>query len=138
MSPLTIGWREVVRLPDHDVAPIRAKIDTGAKTSALHARWLRLFDEDGAMRVSFRLHSPAESWTTLTFPVKEFRVVKSSNGKTEERPTIQTSLSLGGRSWLADVTLTNRREMRFDMLIGRDALKGFLVDPKASYLLGKL
>lgn len=133
-----IGWREWVRLPDLGGAELRAKIDTGAKTSALHARRLKLEDRAGRTWASFDL---LPDWPRkaprrrVEAEVIAMRRVTSSNGAVELRPVVRTMIMIGGQSWAVQVTLTNRRGMSFAMLIGREALTGrVIIDPAQSYL----
>lgn len=137
----TIGWREWVSLPDWDVAHIKAKVDTGARTSSLHAFGLEWFDRDGNPWVRFEIHpwqrSTADAVIAETAVVAT-RDIRSSSGDVEHRPVVHTAIVLGGRSVTAEVTLTRRDEMGFRMLIGREALrKRFVVDPAVSYLGGR-
>jgi hypothetical protein len=133
---LKIGWREWVSLPEFCDVRFRAKIDTGAKTSALHARDLKLSD-DGEL-ASFWMRSRGGWIEVRDIPVVEHRVVRSSNGKVEDRPVIRTMLAIGGESWPILVTLTNRKRMKYRMLIGREALTDrAVVHPGSSYLLIK-
>ncbi|QTX03467.1 ATP-dependent zinc protease family protein [Agromyces archimandritae] len=132
------GWREWVSLPDAGVPWIKAKLDTGARSSALHA-----FDIEEAAggRVRFSIHpwqdSDADA-VELELPVLGRRSVRSSSGHVAERVVVRLSVVLLGRAVDAEVTLTNRDEMGFRMLIGREALRqGFLVDPGASFLGGR-
>ncbi|QPH52689.1 ATP-dependent zinc protease [Pontivivens ytuae] len=136
---LLIGWREQVELPDLGGLRVRAKIDTGAKTSALHARNLRLEKEDGKTFALFEAHSAGRpKYRQCRVEVAELRRVRSSNGQVERRPTIRTTLSMGGRSWPIYVTLTDRELMTYAMLIGREALDGrTLIDSQGSWLLGR-
>ena len=133
---LNIGWREWVSLPDISHLHFRAKIDTGAKTSALHARDLQL-SPDGT-RVHFKVKGE-EGWEVLDdIEVVDHRIIRSSNGKVEDRPVILTKLRMGGREWEVHVTLTNRKSMKYRMLIGREALEGrTIIHPGSSYLLDK-
>ena len=140
-EPITLGWREWVALPDWDVAHMKAKVDTGARTSSLHAFGLEWFDRDGSPWVRFEVHpwqrSTADS-VIAEAPVVATRDVKSSSGDVEHRPVVHTSVVLAGRPVTAEVTLTRRDEMGFRMLIGREALRHrFLVDPGVSYLGGR-
>lgn len=134
-----VGWREWITLPALCPTPIKAKVDTGARTSALHAFRLRLVDQpDGTIVARFVMHphqrSTADSVTTEA-EVIDFRAVRSSNGKLERRPVIRTEVVLGSTSMPLDLTLTQRDAMGFRMLLGRAALrKRFLVDPGRSYL----
>lgn len=140
-EPITVGWREWVALPDWDVAHMKAKVDTGARTSSLHAFGLEWFDRDGSPWVRFEVHpwqrSTADS-VIAEAAVVATRDVRSSSGDVEHRPVVHTSVVLGGRSVTAEVTLTRRDEMGFRMLVGREALRHrFLIDPGVSYLGGR-
>jgi len=136
-----IGWREWADLPDFDVAGINAKIDTGAKSSAMHAFRIRETVIDGAEYVEFFLHPVQRRKKPEVFcraPLVDRRVIRSSNGQEEERYVIETRLRLGGRFWKIELTLTNRDAMGFRLLLGRDALRRkFIIDPGASYLLDR-
>ena len=135
-----IGWREWAGLPDFEVEGINAKIDTGAKSSAIQAFRITETVLAGVDHVEFYLHPVQRRKIPEVFcraPISGRRVIRSSNGQEEERYVIQTGLRLGERVWKIDLTLTNRDAMGFRLLIGRDALRRkFLVDPGASYLLG--
>ena len=131
------GWREWVSLPDIGVNWVKAKIDTGARTSSLHA-----FDiEDAGDTVVFWVHPWQETETDavrVECPIYDRRTVRSSSGHTEERIVVQLDITLVGRTVNAELTLTNRDAMGFRMLIGREVLrKGFVVDPAASFLGGR-
>ncbi|WP_416443536.1 ATP-dependent zinc protease [Leucobacter sp. HNU] len=136
-STLT-GWREWVRLPAAGVPWIKAKIDTGAQTSALHAAELEEFERDGAPWVRFEVHpwqNSEEDAVRVELPVHDRRTVRSSSGHSQDRIVVLMDIELVGRRVPAEVTLTSREEMVFRMLIGREALRrGFLVDSAASYL----
>lgn len=138
-QPITIGWREWVALPDMSRIPVKAKIDTGARTSALHAFGLRIVRGDGTDRASFELHPIQRSSAgsvRVEMPVVAFRRVRSSNGHVENRPVIRTMVRLGDHEWPIDITLTSRDTMGFRMLLGRSALRRrFLVDPGRSFLV---
>jgi len=133
-----IGWREWVLLPALGVGPIKAKIDTGARTSALHAFELEPFQRDGRPWVRFEIHPrqrSAAGATLVEVPLVEHRHVRSSSGIRQRRPMIHTEIEIGGRRFPVDLTLTRRDEMGFRMLVGRQALRGrFVVDPGRSYL----
>ncbi|WP_323815179.1 ATP-dependent zinc protease [Cellvibrio sp. NN19] len=139
-QPEVIGWREWVGLPDLGVTAIKAKVDTGARTSALHAYYVTPFDKDGKQWVRFGLHPlQLDSLTCIECeaPVKDTRVVRDSGGHSERRFVIDTCLLINGISMSIEVTLTDRENMRFRMLLGRSALKrGFWVDSSKSFLLG--
>lgn len=136
-----VGWREWVALPAAPVPWIKAKVDTGAKTSSLHAFDLRPLDRDGHDWVRFTVHpwqATPQDAVTLELPVHDRRSIRSSSGHQEDRIVVEMPLVLVGRQIQAEVTLTDRDEMGFRMLIGREALaQGFLVDPAASYLGGR-
>ncbi len=136
-----LGWREWVSLPSFGVEAVKAKIDTGARTSSLHAFRLTTLEREGATWATFEVHprqrSPADA-IVVEAPVVEFRRVRSSNGSVQQRPVIRTEIEVGGSRWPIDVTLTNRDEMGFRMLIGRAAIRRrFVVDPARSYLSGR-
>ena len=138
---LTFGWREWVSLPDLGIPMIKAKIDTGARTSALHAFEVRPYSEDGRDRVEFRMHpmqKDNETVVTCVADVLDIRTVTDSGGHKEERFAIRTMLSIGAHSWPIDATLTSRDDMSFRMLLGRTAIKGYAqVSPARSYIVGK-
>jgi len=138
---ITLGWREWVGLPEFGIRNIKAKIDTGARTSALHAFEVRAFHEGGTERVEFRMHpvqKDNDTVVTCVADVLDKRRVTDSGGHTEERFVIQTDLVIGKRRWPIEVTLTARDDMMFRMLIGRTALHGrAVVDPQRSYVVGK-
>lgn len=135
---VTIGWREWVSLPDIGVPGIKAKIDTGARSSALHTHDYEIFQRGNRDYVRFHLHpltTTEEVELTCEAPVFEFRSVKDSGGHTENRPFVRTMAKLGSQEWLIDLSLTNREGMKFRMLLGRQAIAGrFIVSPESSYL----
>ena len=136
-----VGWREWVVLPLMHSIPIKAKIDTGARTSALHAARIEPFRCNADHWVEFELdrHDLINTSGPFRAPVKDQRLVRNSGGRAEERYLIETILRLGDDEWPIDVTLTGRPAMNFPMLIGRTALRGrFVVDPGRSYLTTKL
>jgi len=137
----TIGWREWISLPSLGVSSIKAKIDTGARSSALHAFDLEYFEQDGQRMVRFNIHPlqrNAKSTVPATAPLLEFRKVKSSGGHETRRPVILTPVQALGRQFEIELTLASRDTMGFRMLLGRQAVRGrFLVDPGHSYLGGR-
>ena len=136
-----LGWREWLALPDLGLKRIKVKVDTGARTSALHAFYLDPFIKGGEEWVRFGIH-PEQNNTDLAVEcvakVKDKRVVTDSGGHRDERYVIETSVKLGKENWMAEITLTNRDSMKFRMLLGRTAIAGrYVVNPEASYLLGR-
>jgi hypothetical protein len=134
-----LGWREWVALPDLGINAIKAKIDTGARSSALHAFEVETFSQAGQEKIRFKVH-PRQRDTTRTVIAEADllgqREVRNSGGHVELRYAIQTSVEIGGMCWLIDLTLTNRDTMGFRMLLGRQAIRGhFLVNPGRSFLL---
>lgn len=140
-SPMTVGWREWVGLPSFGVAHLKAKIDTGARTSALHAFDLVEFERDGEEWVRFSVHPwqrSDEDAVPTECRVHDRRAVRSSSGHSEPRVVVLTDVRLGAEVVTAELTLTRRDEMGFRMLIGREVLRqGFLVDSGRSYLGGR-
>lgn len=144
IEPVTIGWREWVRLPDLGIPLVKAKIDTGAKTSALHAFELETFEnENGVETVRFLIH-PIRKRDDIVIqceaPVFERRTVRDSGGHAEERVVIETPICLGEISIVSQVTLTSRDDMLFRMLVGRRTIQSAraMVSVNDSYLLGKV
>ena len=139
-EPLKIGWREWVGLPELRVVAIKAKVDTGARTSALHAYRIEPFRRGSALWIRFELHpmqrSEAMKVTCEARAIDE-RMVRNSGGGVERRHIIKTLVKLGDESWPIELALTNRDQMGFRMLLGRTALEGrALIEPGRSYLLG--
>ncbi|XXJ18592.1 ATP-dependent zinc protease family protein [Desulfovibrio caledoniensis] len=137
---MIIGWREWVGLPDLNVPAVKVKVDTGARTSALHAFDVVPFERDGVRYVSFNVH-PLQGDDNLvipcTAPLLDRRKVTNSGGQSQNRHVIATTLLLAGRAWPIELTLTNRDEMKFRMLLGRNAMSGRLVvDPSLSMQAG--
>ncbi|MEJ2060670.1 MAG: ATP-dependent zinc protease [Gammaproteobacteria bacterium] len=138
-----IGWREWLAIDELGIPRIKAKVDTGARTSALHAFYVEPEQRDEALWVRFGVHPLQKNQIEVIHcqaPVIDQRVVSDSGGHREARYVIQSQVTLGKYSWPVELTLTNRDTMQFRMLLGRSALDGhFLVDVSRSYLLsGKL
>lgn len=135
-----MGWREWVALPELGVAAIKAKVDTGAASSSLHAFRLRRFQRDGQEMVRFDVHPRQRSRVgalTVEAEVVDERTVRNPGGRSEVRPIIRTLIGWGELTWQAEINLTRRDEMGFRMLLGRKTLRGmFAVDPGRSYLGG--
>ncbi|MFV1960304.1 MAG: ATP-dependent zinc protease [Acidimicrobiia bacterium] len=137
----TIGWREWVQMPEFGVTEIKAKVDTGADNSSLHAFDIERFDRDGVPFVKFEIH-PRQRKRKPTIVceaevVKERRV-RNPGGRTQVRPVIRTRLNVAGREFETLINLTTRDEMTFRMLLGRRSIRNeFVVDPGRSYLGGR-
>ena len=138
---LTLGWREWVSLPELGLERIKAKVDTGARTSALHAFELRHIAGNGGDRVEFLMHPYQKDTDTVIRCVADVidkRTVTDSGGHKEDRYVIGTMLSIGRHAWPIEVTLTARDDMLFRMLLGRTAINNRAqVNPARSYLVGK-
>lgn len=139
---LRLGWREWVSLPELNLPAIKAKVDTGARTSALHAFHVEGYQKDSVDMVKFLLH-PIQLNTDFQVechtPVLDQREVVDSGGHKEMRYVIQSLIIIGDKSWPIEMSLTNRDTMRFRMLLGRRAMEhDAIVEPGASYLNGKL
>ncbi len=132
-----IGWREWASLPDLEITKIKMKVDTGARSSSLHAFDIEAYKKRGKEYVKFSVHPvQRNSKKTITChaEVLEYRKVKSSNGQSELRPVILTDIVLLDEQWTIEVTLTNRDEMGFRMLLGRASFRdAFFVDAGKSY-----
>ncbi|EKD53708.1 MAG: hypothetical protein ACD_60C00160G0030 [uncultured bacterium] len=133
----TIGWREWVTLPDLKIDKIKAKIDTGARTSALHAFALRPFKEGDKNRITFDIHPLQNNMNLViscTADIIDKRFVTDSGGHREERYVICTPIIIGDQYWPIEITLTERDTMLFRMLLGRSAIrKRFVVNPARSF-----
>lgn len=133
-----IGWREWVSFPVLKLSLVKAKIDTGARSSALHAFAIERFQNNGKPMLRFKIHPiQKDDHTTITAEAEllEERQVRDSGGHTEMRPVILTEIVLAQYRWPIELTLTNRSSMGFRMLLGRQALRQrFLIDAGQSYL----
>lgn len=138
--PATVGWREIVSLPDLGVSRLKAKVDTGARTSALHAVDLAPFERAGLRWIAFRVPSggaPPQGRSEAI--VVDERPIKNTSGIPETRIVIETTLVLGRRHWIIEVSLADRGEMEFDLILGRTAIRRhrLLVNPGRSFLAGE-
>ena len=139
---LVLGWREWLALPGIGIPAIKAKIDTGARTSSLHARDIEPFGgPDGREWVKFSLRPDLrhpEVVVDCQAPASEHRRVRSSSGHPEDRFFIVTTVAVGGVEWEIELSLTSRSQMKFRMLLGREAIRGrCMVEPHTSFLTGK-
>ena len=134
----TIGWREWLAMPDFGVPAIKAKVDTGAASSSLHAFRIERFVAGSTDMVRFEIHPRQRSGhgsVTVEAVVVDERPVRNPGGRREIRPVIETTIRWSDIAWVAEINLTRRDEMGFRMLLGRRAMRGrFVVDPSASYL----
>lgn len=137
----TIGWREWVSLPALGVSAVKAKVDTGARSSSLHAFAVHEFQQAGVTIIRFQVHPrqrDARNTVECQAELLEYRSVRSSSGHNTKRPVIVTEVELFGERWPIELTLASRDEMGFRMLLGREALRRrFLVDSGRSYYGGK-
>ena len=136
-----LGWREWVALPELGIERIKTKVDTGARTSTLHAFSLQPFHEEGRQKIRFDIH-PMQHNTqkviSCVADVVDVRWVTDSGGHSEERFVIRTPIVMNNYSWSIEVTLTERDTMLFRMLLARSAIRGrFMVDPARSFLMSK-
>lgn len=139
---IVIGKEEWCSLPELGLPAIKARVDTGAKTSSLHAFNIQPFEEDGVRYVHFDIHPVQDNRKIIqrcTAKVVDRREVKSSSGDTERRHVIRTQLRMGGQVWDVEITLTNRDAMGYRMLLGREAMTSrVLIDPDSSFCLGDI
>lgn len=133
-----IGRLESINLPELHIENMQVKVDTGAKTSSLHVDNITRMMRGGRPWISFDIHPDVHNVSHIVkceAPVADIRNVKSSNGKSEQRYVIETKVELGPSSWQIEITLTDRSDMSYLMLFGREALgKRFLVDPSKVFL----
>ena len=137
----TVGWREWAALPGLGVKALRTKVDTGAVTSSLHATDIEEFGKKGDPWVRFRLYAGPKGSRKNQIaeaPLVGIRRIRNSIGRAESRPVIKEKVRLAGRCWTVEFTLTDRKDMDYPMLLGRQAIaRRFLVDPGRSWLFPK-
>lgn len=141
MAQTILGWREWISLPDLGISGIKAKIDTGARSSSLHAFDIEKFDHDGEPWVEFKVH-PLQHEDRTTVPckarIKDYRQVTDSGGHRSMRYVIETTICIGEEHFSAEMTLAGRSEMMFRMLVGRTAMQNrYIVDPGRSYCVSQ-
>ena len=137
-SPLVSGWRELVHLPDLGIGPIIAKLDTGARTAALHAKNIEIYQSDDGERIRFDafVDDAVSHAKRCDLPLVGMRRVKNTGGSVENRAVVKTRIKLGRRIWTTEVTLTDRAEMGVPMLLGRATMKRrVVVHPGKSFVL---
>ena len=137
-NKIIIGRLEAIDLPELGIEDLEVRVDTGAKTSSLHVDNITKVIVDGIHNVTFDIHPDAHivnRIVTCTAPISDIRKIKSSNGTSEQRYVIETTIKLGNESWVIEITLTDRSDMSYLMLLGREALgERFLVDPSQVFL----
>lgn len=137
MSKMTVGWKEEAKLTELNIEAIKVKVDTGAKTSSLHAFDIESYDNNGQTFVKFKTcpdRRHPKHIVSCEAEVIDYRKITSSNGQTQLRYVIRSPISIGDRTWDIDITLADRKKMRYKMLLGREAMKNILVSPHKSYL----
>lgn len=132
---LSVGWYEFGTLNELGIQNLPIKIDTGAKTSSIHASNICLFEENGKQKVRFKTLCAQNEKLDIVASLKDIRTVKSSNGQSEKRYVIETPLTLGDETWDIELTLTCRRNMNFNMLLGRRAMENIQVIPSKANLI---
>ncbi|MBA6327476.1 ATP-dependent zinc protease [Colwellia sp. MB02u-6] len=135
---IIIGSLETITLPDLAITDIQVRVDTGAKTSSLHVDNIKKFKKNGKVMVRFDLHPDVynlENMVSCEAPIHDIRRVKSSNGTAEQRYVISTLVKLGSELWPIEITLTDRSDMSYLMLFGREAIgERFLIDPSKAFV----
>ena len=137
-TKIIIGSLETITLPDLAITDIQVRVDTGAKTSSLHVDNIKKFKKNGKLMVRFDLHPDVyniENMVSCEAPIHDIRRVKSSNGNAEQRYVISTPVKLGSELWPIEITLTDRSDMSYLMLFGREAIgERFLIDPSTAFV----
>ncbi len=138
LPPVLAGWREYVHLPELGIGPLRAKLDTGARSAALHAENITVYVKNRQPRIRFDV--PAETGSRRVkrcdLALADARRVKNTGGISELRHVVETQISLGGNVWVSHITLTDRTDMGVPMLLGRTTIKNrFVIHPGRSFML---
>ena len=134
LTPL--GWREWVFLPSYNDFKLKAKIDTGARTSAIHATNIQIYRKNGSEMVKFKIYQ-SNSFLDVDTELISYKKIKSSFGQTETRPTVYMKIQIGAEIWLTEITLAQRAKLTYPMLIGRNSLnKRHIIHSHRSYLAG--
>ncbi len=140
-NPIVVGWRELLALPALGIVAIRAKIDSGARSSALHVEQAEEFMEGGAPWIRFAVQLGVPGVLEPHFSscrIIDRRPVTDSGGHTAERVFILTAIELAGQSWSIEINLASRRNMLFPMLLGRTAMAGrIMIDPARAFVHGE-
>lgn len=140
-NKVVIGRLESIGLPELGIEALQVRVDTGAKTSSLHVDNIKKTLIDGIHSVTFDIHPDSHNVDRIvscTAPISDIRKIKSSNGTAEQRYVIETPVTLGEESWSIEITLTDRSDMSYLMLFGREAIgKRFLVDPSKVFVGSK-
>ena len=140
-TSLIIGWKEWASLPHLNIPKIKVKIDTGAKTSALHAYDINVVKNNGKEYAKFIIHPIQKNNKIYNHCIAEIigiKTVKSSNGLKEERFMIRSPIQIGSQIWDINITLTNRDIMHYRMLLGRNAMNSIIINPMKKYCQGKI
>ena len=134
LTPL--GWREWVFLPSYNYFKLKAKIDTGARTSAIHATNIQIYQKNCGEMVKFQIYQ-SKSFLDIDTELISYKKIKSSFGQTETRPTVHMKIQIGAEIWLTEITLAQRAKLTYPMLIGRNTLnKRHIIHSHRSYLAG--
>lgn len=136
VSLTPLGWREWVFLPLHNDFKLKAKIDTGARTSSIHASNIQIYQKEDSQMVKFQIYQ-SESFLDIDTKLVSYKKIKSSFGQTETRPTVHMKIQIGKETWLTEITLAQRSKLTYPMLIGRNSLnKKHIIHSHRSYLAG--
>ena len=134
LTPL--GWREWVFLPTYNNFKLKAKIDTGARTSAIHATNIQIYRKNRSEMVKFQIYH-SQSFLDIDTELTSYKKIKSSFGQTEIRPSVHMKIQIGAEIWLTEITLAQRAKLTYPMLIGRNSLnKKHIIHSHKSYLAG--